>query len=43
MIPERQKQVRLGWSTVHMARHYTDPILSEDRKAAEHIGSLLDS
>lgn len=43
VIPERQKQARLGWSTVHMARHYTDPISSEDQKAAEHIGSLLDS
>lgn len=42
VIPERQKQARLGWSTVHMARHYTDAISSEDRKAAEHIGSLLD-
>ena len=39
VIPERQKQARLGWSTVHMARHYTDTISSEDRKAAEHIGS----
>lgn len=43
VIPERQKQARLGWSTVHMARHYTDTISSEDKKAAEHIGSLLDS
>jgi integrase len=43
VIPERQKQARLGWSTVHMARHYTDVISSEDRKAAEHMGSLLDS
>jgi integrase len=43
IIPERQKQARLGWSTVHMARHYTDVISSEDQKAAEHIGSLLDS
>jgi integrase len=43
VIPERQKQARLGWSTVHMARHYTDAISSEDRKAAQHIGSLLDS
>jgi integrase len=42
VIPERQKQARLGWSTVHMARHYTDAISSEDRKAADHIGSLLD-
>ena len=43
VIPERQKQARLGWSTVHMARHYTDPISSEDQKAAQHIGTLLDS
>ena len=43
VIPERQKQARLGWSTVHMARHYTDAISSEDQKAAKHIGSLLDS
>jgi integrase len=43
VIPERQKQARLGWSTVHMARHYTDAISNEDQKAAEHIGTLLDS
>ncbi len=42
VIPERQKQARLGWSTVHMARHYTDPISSEDQRAAAHIGRLLD-
>jgi integrase len=42
VVPERQKQARLGWSTVHMARHYTDSISSEDRRAAEHIGELLD-
>jgi integrase len=42
VIPERQKQARLGWSTVHMARHYTDVLPSEDERAAEHIGSLLD-
>lgn len=42
VIPERQKQARLGWSTVHMARHYTDPLSGEDRRAAEHIGNLLD-
>jgi integrase len=41
VVPERQKQARLGWSTVHMARHYTDGIGAEDRKAAEHIGQLL--
>ena len=43
IVPERQKQARLGWSTAHMARHYTDAITSEDQKAAEHIGSLLDA
>jgi integrase len=41
VVPERQKQARLGWSTVHMARHYTDGIGAEDRKAAVHIGRLL--
>ena len=42
VIPERQRQARLGWSTVHMARQYTDPISSEYQRAAEHIGRLLD-
>jgi integrase len=42
VIPERQKQARLGWSTVHMVRHYTDPLSAEDRRAARHIGNLLD-
>ena len=42
VVPERQKQARLGWSTAHMARHYTDAISGEDKRAAEHIGSLLD-
>ena len=41
VLPERQKQARLGWSTVHMARHYTDAIGAEDRKAAVHMGQLL--
>lgn len=41
VISERHKQARLGWSTVHMARHYTDGIDEEDRRAAEHIGRLL--
>jgi hypothetical protein len=27
---------------VHMARHYTDGVPAEDRRAAEHIGRLLD-
>lgn len=42
VISEAQKQARLGWSTVHMARHYTDGVVAEDRRAAEHIGRLLD-
>jgi integrase len=42
VISEAQKQARLGWSTVHMARHYTDGVEAEDRRAAEHIGRLLD-
>jgi integrase len=41
VISEAQKQTRLGWSTVHMARHYTDGVEEEDRRAAEHIGRLL--
>jgi integrase len=41
VISEAQKQTRLGWSTVQMARHYTDGLVAEDRRAAEHIGRLL--
>ena len=41
VVPERQKQARLGWATVHMARHYTGVIADEDLRAAEHIGRLL--
>jgi len=41
IISEAQKQARLGWATAHMARHYTDSISEEDRRAAEYIGSLL--
>ena len=41
VISESQKQARLGWSTVHMARHYTGAVSAEDRRAAEHMGSLL--
>ncbi len=43
IVSERQKQARLGWSTSHMARHYTDPISDEDRKVANEVGRLLDS
>ncbi len=42
VISERQKQARLGWSTVRMARHYTDAVSVEDRRAADHVGRLLD-
>lgn len=41
VISEAQKQTRLGWSTVHMARHYTDGVEAEDRRAAEYLGDLL--
>lgn len=41
VISEAQKQSRLGWSTVQMARHYTDGVPAEDRRAADHIGQLL--
>ncbi len=41
LVSERQKQARLGWSTSHMARHYTDAIAEEDRRAAEEIGDML--
>ncbi len=43
VISERQKQSRLGWSTAHMARHYTDAVPEDDVRAAEHIGGLLNS
>jgi integrase len=41
VVSEAQKQARLGWSTVQMARHYTDGLAVEDRRAAEHVGRLL--
>jgi len=43
VIPESQKQARMGWSTVRMARHYTDGIATEDRRAAEHVALVLDA
>jgi integrase len=43
VVSERQKQARLGWATVQMARHYTDAVGEEDRKASEHVGRLLDA
>jgi integrase len=41
VISEAQKQARMGWATVQMARHYTDAITEEDRRAAQHVGELL--
>jgi integrase len=41
VISEAQKQARLGWATVQMARHYTGRITEEDFKAAAHIGGVL--
>ncbi len=41
VISESQKQSRLGWSTVRMARHYTDAVPAEDRRAADHVGRIL--
>jgi integrase len=41
VISEKQKQSRLGWTDSVMARHYTDSVPEEDRRAAEHIGRLL--
>ena len=43
VISEAQKQTRLGWSTVKMARHYTDSVPEEDRRAATHVGKMLSS
>ncbi len=41
VVSESQKQARLGWSTVQMARHYTGGVPDEDRRAADHMGELL--
>lgn len=41
IISEKQKQSRLGWTNPVMARHYTDSVPEEDRRAADHIGRLL--
>ncbi len=41
VISEAQKQARLGWSTVRMARHYTDAVPAEDRRAADHVMEVL--
>jgi len=43
IISERQKQARLGWSTAHIARHYTNAITAEDRRAAEHVAMIVDN
>ena len=41
VISEKQKQSRLGWTNSVMARHYTDSVPEEDRRAAKHMGRLL--
>jgi integrase len=41
VISESQKQARMSWATVQMARHYTDRVSQEDVKAAAHIGGVL--
>ena len=41
LVSERQKQARMGWSTTHMSRHYTDVVSDEDKRAAEAIGEVL--
>lgn len=43
VISEAQKQARMGWTTVQMARHYTDSVTEEDRRAATHIAGVLDA
>jgi integrase len=43
VVSEQQKQSRLGWSSTVMARRYTDAVPEEDRRAAEHMGSLLEA
>lgn len=42
VIPERQKRAPPGRSTVHMARHHTITVESGDRRAARHVGTILD-
>ena len=41
IVSEKQKQARLGWATAHIARHYTDAIEEEDRRATTHVGHVL--
>ncbi|MDQ1442460.1 MAG: hypothetical protein QOG97_2688 [Acidimicrobiaceae bacterium] len=43
VLTSKQKQAGMGWSTAHMDTIYTDAISSEDRRAADHIGVLLDN
>lgn len=43
VISESQKQARMGWTTVQMARHYTDVVSEEDRRASDYVGRVLDS
>jgi hypothetical protein len=42
VLTPKQEQARMGWSTAHMDRLFTDIISSEDRRAADHIDVLLD-
>lgn len=42
VISEAQKQARMGWATVQMARRYTDTVTEEDKRAARHVGAILD-
>ncbi len=42
VVSEAQKHARMGWSTIHMTRHHTDAVSTEDRRAADRIGALLD-
>lgn len=40
VVSEAQKQARLGWTTIQMARRYTDFVSEEDRRAADYIGKV---
>ncbi len=42
ILSEKQKQARLGCSNPVMARHCTDVIAAEDRRAASCVASVLD-
>lgn len=42
VISEAQKQARIGRTTIQMARRYTDFVSEEDKRAASHVGTILD-